>query len=226
MMRTPKQEVGRILAELNGQLQMLFDGTKFADIGLAELAFHQLLESASAGVSLEEMMNDLLARMANLPIPQQYLQHVLKACAHSVSATLHSQSGNEIGAWQQLSDAKNEAGCALALFVNSSEQHHRKTEFSTSGGNNRGDQNARLREFVLNEWKLLKLRDTNLKPGTAAKSIADRFFSPRGKPFQRPELNLDDYDAETKLDGLERAFGDWIRGPKRRAQGKIKNTVA
>ncbi|NMM13576.1 MAG: hypothetical protein HHJ17_08580 [Rhodoferax sp.] len=225
-MRTSKQEVGRILAELDGQLQRLFDGTKFADIGLAELAFRQLLESANAGVSLEEMMSDLLAKMANFPIPQEYLQHVLKACAHSVSATLHSQSGNEIGAWQQLSDAKNEAGCALALFVNSSEQHHRKTAFSTSGGNSRGGQNAKLREFVLTEWKLLKLGDSNLKPGTAAKSIADRFFSPRGNPYQRPALNLDDYDAETKLDGLERAFGDWIRKSTNRAQRKIKNTVA
>lgn len=203
MMRTPKQEVGRILEELDGQFHTLFSGTKIDEIGLAELAFSQLLEQATSGVSLDEMMSGLLTGMADLPIPQEYLQHFLKACAHLVSATLHHQRGNESGAWQQISDAKAEVGGALALFVLSSELGYKKSVLAASGGNGLGKKNNDIKKFVIDAWQLGSFKN----PTAAGLAISNRFF----KPHENPELNLKDYNAvHLSMDRLPKTFAGWI----------------
>ena len=173
-MRTIKAEVEQILVEIDKQFRLAFCGTQIADIGLAQLAFTQLLEQAKVGASIEEMMDDIFAGVVKMPIPQEYLKHFLKTCAHSAAAIHHQESNNVTGAWQQVCDAKAEAGCALAIFVSSSELKNSQNEeskmLSEAGKIGADIKNNRTR--LLKEWALKKAEKMKGEDKKKAKDLS------------------------------------------------------
>ena len=195
-MRTIEAEVEQILAGLDEQFRLSFCGTKIADMGLADLAFKQLLEQVSGGGSLEETMSGIFVGLAKMPIPQQYLKHFLKACAHSVSAVLFHRHGNEIEAWQQVVDSKAEAGAALAYFISDAELRQKQTETSNRNktaadvlhdrpGGSRDKQAAMRAAWASGKYTSRDLcaeqecAGLNMAPGTARKALRNTPEPPR-----------------------------------------------
>ena len=202
-MRTPETEIEKILGALDGHFSAAFEGTNIADSHLVKVAFTLLLEQATAGANLEEIMVMIFSELVKAPKGGAYLQHVLKACAHCASATLQYRSGKEVGAWQQLVDATAEAGVALAIAVAGFEKIHQRKEISSSGGIRKAQKNAQLKKFVEADYLSGKHRN----PAAAGAAIAKRFYV----PHQNPELRLEDFESNLSLDRLAKTIEEWIR---------------
>lgn len=157
-----------------------------------------------------------MSGLVNQALPQDYFQHFLKACAHCALAMQLYQSGNEIGAWQQISSARMGSGIALSLFISTSEKKFKAKNKATHSGSMRGKENFAIKEFVIEQWNLGGCK----KPTPTGLAIASRFI----KPYGNPDLKLSDFGV-TKLSmaRLEKTFGGWI---SKEIEKKMKETDA
>jgi hypothetical protein len=202
-MTTPKTEIERILAGLHTQWRSTFENTPIADIELTQVAFNQLLESVARGDRLDETVKSLMTELTNLPIRQDYLQHFLKTCAHCALAIHHAHSGDEIGAWKQISRAQVGAGVVLTIFVSTAESKYKAKIKAVKARSVRSDVTSPIKEFVMTQWDLNAYKN----PNQAGLGIASKFRKPHGNP----ERNLIEFGAESlSMERLDKTFSEWI----------------
>lgn len=203
VVRSPKSEVEKILAGLDVHFRAAWARSKLADQGVKAAVYDPLMESSATGRELQEAVRWLVTGLSRFDKGQGYMTHVIQACAHCVSAVRHLQLGLTELAWAKISDARAEAGIALAHYVADDEHRFRANKPRKKGGFNRGKKNEKLKEFVLGQYAAGGYKN----PSAGGLAIARRFLEPYGKP----ELTPEDFGAKLSLDRIDKTFSEWIR---------------